>query len=718
MRGMRCRKALSAVSALLMLATVVIAQPTNDDCASATVLCNQVVENGTTISATAECGGADGDCTAAGTWAGCYDVQGSVWYQFETVPAGGTVTISIDIINSVNPTDSVNAVLIAAGTACDASTYTSVHCLSDTTGSFELTGTLTGNTVYYVQLANSADTGTVAGSNYTISASGPGMTPTFTETITPPECPGGSDGNAHVGTNFGTAPFQYAWSNGVSGQTTGGLSAGNYTVTVTDSAGCQAMDTITIVDPTPITVQFFAQDATCGLTDGAISAVASGAQPFDYSWSTGANTAAITNVAAGAYSITISDNDGCLLETVGFVNSTGGPTVTTTAIDVQCNGGSDGSAAATATGGNPPYTYAWNDPGNQTTVQANNLSAGEYVVVVTDGSGCVASASATVTEPELLTGTTTTTPETCTGADGTATVFPTGGTVPITYLWSNGAASFGAINLATGNYNVTITDANNCTETFLAVVDQQTEVGNLDLTPTETECDGATGTIISAASGGTFPYMYALDGGASTPVNTFGGLPIGTYSVEATDANGCTATNSATVTEPDRPDVVVVSENAPCEGGDGGTVEVTQVNAGEEPITYTIGDDSNTDGSFANVAPGISVLVATDANNCITEYPVSIVPTCLVPAPSFTPNGDGINDTWTIAGKEEFPRMEVFVYNRWGQRVFKNEGYLDPWNGKTLGVTQPTATYYYVIYYNANEGKKGGFIKGSVTIIR
>ena len=111
-------------------------------------------------------------------------------------------------------------------------------------------------------------------------------------------------------------------------------------------------------------------------------------------------------------------------------------------------------------------------------------------------------------------------------------------------------------------------------------------------------------------------------------------------------------------------------------------------------------------------------MVVTDANNCTTEYPVSIVPACLNPNEALTPNGDGFNDTWTIVGSNLFPRIEVFVYNRWGQRVFHDQGYLDEWDGKSAGVTLPTATYYYIIYYDADEGKSGGFLKGSVTIIR
>lgn len=718
MIGHQARKLVSVCIALLVFFTAALAQPSNDDCAGASVLCNGVTVNGSTVGATEECGGADSDCMAAGAWAGCYDVQGSVWFQFETVPGGGSVSIDISTLNSANPTDHINVVLLAASQPCNPGTYNAVSCLADTVGSFTLSGNLAGNTAYLVQVANTIDSVAGSGTNFSISASGPGMTPAFTETVTPPSCPGTPDGSAHVGTNFGIAPYNYQWSNGVSGQTTGGLTPGSYTVTVTDSVGCEATHTITVTEQNPISVQFFAQPATCGMADGAVSAQATGAQPFAYAWSTGANTQAITGLTAGTYTLTLSDANGCLFDTAAVIDNTGGPSLTVSTTDATCPGNADGSASVTATGGTTPYTYTWSDPASQTTVQAINLAEGTYFVTVEDASGCQSVGTANVGAPPPLTTTSTSTPETCTGADGTASTIPAGGTGPYTFAWTNNETTQQITGLVQGNYGVTITDANGCTVFEQTVVGQQTQVNNLELVPEPTGCDEATGSITANAIGGTFPYAYALDGAAAQLSNQFTGLPLGTYSVEVTDANGCTATQSTVIVEPERPEVTYQTTNAPCEGNEGGTVQVVDVIEGQEPMTYTIGSSSNTNGNFTNVPAGNTIMSVTDANNCTSEFPVVVFPACLTPAASFTPNGDGINDTWSINGANLFPSIEIFVYNRWGQRVFHRNGYPNEWNGKSKGVLLAASTYYYVIYYDSSQGKSGGFIKGSVTIIR
>ncbi len=281
---------------------------------------------------------------------------------------------------------------------------------------------------------------------------------------------GASDGSATV--SAATAGnYSYSWSNGATTATATGLAAGSYTVTVTDMTSmCTDMITVVIgnvnaptITSTPVT------NVSCpGGMNGTAGAVASGGTgTLSYMWSTGGTTANITGLAAGTYTVTVTDMNNCQTSSTVTVTQPDSVNANPTVTDVLCNGDMNGSIALNPSGGTPGYNYAWSTGGMGSAIL--NVGAGSYSVTIADGNNCVSMFNIDVNEPAVLTGAVSMTPDDGTGS-GTATVLPAGGTAPYNVLWSTGSTSNFLTGLSGGTYTVTVTDANNCTVTEMITV--------------------------------------------------------------------------------------------------------------------------------------------------------------------------------------------------------------------------------------------------------
>lgn len=357
--------------------------------------------------------------------------------------------------------------------------------------------------------------------------------------------------------------------------------------------------------------------------------VTGGTAPFTYLWDNGATTATASTLAAGTYNVTVTDANGCNFTTAATVTE---PTVLTAsaALDanVSCNGGSDGGATVTGTGGTAPYAYAWSN--GATTASISGVTAGTYTVAINDANGCVAVASVSITEPTALVASTTLDANiSCNGlSDGGATANATGGTAPYTYAWDNGATTASILGVVAGTYTVTVTDANGCTATSSITITEPAVLTASTSVDANVSCNGLSdGGATVSATGGTAPYTYAWDNGATTA--SISGVVAGTYAVTITDANACTATSSATITEPA---VLIASTavdaNISCNGGaDGGAT--ASVTGGTAPYTYAW-DNGATTTSITGVVAGTYVVTVTDANGCTATSSVTITePTAL-----------------------------------------------------------------------------------------
>uniref|UniRef100_UPI0025D4D18C T9SS type A sorting domain-containing protein n=1 Tax=uncultured Chryseobacterium sp. TaxID=259322 RepID=UPI0025D4D18C len=221
---------------------------------------------------------------------------------------------------------------------------------------------------------------------------------------------------------------------------------------------------------------------------------------------------------------------------------------TTVVTNVACNGASNGAINLTPAGGTAPYTFNWG--GGITTEDRTGLAAGTYTVIITDANGCTATVNATVTQPaSAVSGTTVVTNVACNGAsNGAINLTPAGGTAPYTFNWDSGITTEDRTGLAAGTYTVIITDANGCTATVNATVTQPT-VLSASTSQTNIACNGgSTGTATISVAGGTAPYTYSWSPSGGTGA-TASGLSAGTYTVNVTDANGCTLTRTFTITQ-------------------------------------------------------------------------------------------------------------------------------------------------------------------------
>ncbi len=444
-------------------------------------------------------------------------------------------------------------------------------------------------------------------------------------------CHGSNDGMAWVNNiSGGTSPYAVQWSNGVSGQDTiSGLSAGSYTVSVTDDSGCVMMDTVTIDEPDSLVVTFIdSSNVSCnGGSDGwAQFDITGGTTPYVVQSNATANDSVLTNLSAGSHTVKILDDNGCVDSAT--ITLTEPPALISnidTIIDVKCFGDSTGSVTASSSGGTPPYSYEWDDPANQSGATASSLPAGNYTVTITDDSGCITTDSATIVQPDSFkVDFTVLEPVSCYGASDAMVLASIGGdTTTHSFSWSTGTGAIGT-GLDAGTHEVTVTtDSSGCQQTANVTLSQPDSV-SLTTTSNPVNCNGGSdGSVSASASGGNGPpFIYVWNTGDSA--SSVNGLSAGTYEVTAIDTNGCNATSSISISEPAPLDLSTTATPLSCAGGSDGSASVT-VSGGTSPYNYAWNDPSGQTSSTADgLTAGTYQVTVTDANNCVDSASVTV----------------------------------------------------------------------------------------------
>lgn len=327
--------------------------------------------------------------------------------------------------------------------------------------------------------------------------------------------------------------------------------------------------------------------------------------------------------------------------------------VTTSAVNVKCNGSKTGTATAAATGGTPPYIYSWNSTPVQTTVTATGLGAGSYTVTVKDSKGSTSTAVAVISEPTAIT--ITTSPvgaSSCTASDGSVSATISGGTSPYTYSWNNGKTTSSINGLTTGTYTLTVTDANNCKQSATAFVSCPSATLMVNVNHVDVTCFGGNdGSATAIASGGTPPYTYSWNTIPVQTTQTATNLPAGTYTVTVKDAN-TTKTASVTIASPAvlQP-VLTVGNVSSCLANDG-SITAT-ISGGTSPYVFSWSNGSMSP-TITGLAMGSYTLTITDANNCKKTASASVSFAGATPIGVSTPLLEGFEtsanlpDGWTL----------------------------------------------------------------------
>ncbi|MDB4062098.1 gliding motility-associated C-terminal domain-containing protein [Vicingaceae bacterium] len=545
-----------------------------------------------------------------------------------------------------------------------------------------------------------------------------------------------ANGSILLNVTGGQPPYSYNWFTATIVDTNfiNNRAAGLYPVNVTDANGCIQSTTIAINNtgiptlPTPT-----GTDVTCfGQCDGSLISNISGV-PVDFRWLDAQrnsmaplNTDVINSVCAGDYFIEIITNpQGCKSYVPVTIKAPDSITLTSNIIkDISCNGDCNGQVFVNTRGGDILYTYSWDDPNNQTEILASGLCADVYTVTATDANGCMATTSITLTDPLLLTLSTSNTNLVC-SSDCNATAISTvnGGSVPYTFSWSGGQTVANPTDLCFGMNILTVTDARSCivTDTILVsaidtVIAESLGQANL--------CDGdlvnLSGTITGSSITSFGWYLADTTTLLTTTLDTSFVRPIGNYTYYLNATSGtCSDTARIDVTIAPNPLVNLASEIR--RFGD----EVIVIELGNEDPSYTylwnpgtnLDDSTKAEPTTLTEENRTYTLLVTDTNGCTFTDSILVVYSPDIEVPSgFTPNSDGNNDVWNIQPLEKYPNASVQIYNRWGQLLYEQQnGYSVPWDGKYEGKELPIGTYYYIINLKDSAAEP---LTGPITIIR
>jgi len=497
-------------------------------------------------------------------------------------------------------------------------------------------------------------------------------------------CPSFDDGSFTVTVDEGTAPYQFSWNtvpisgpnsapvvignNGGSG-TVSNLAAGSYQVTITDSSLPTAqtvVDTIDVLAGPVLGITIRDTIPTCfGFSNGSLAFVPTSdglpienpGPDYTFTWSTPngvpdpGNTNYISGIPAGSYGITVTDPAGC--QEIALIPLGQPPALrvldaNTFITDASCTGGQDGLITITASGGTTDdgnYTFEWS---TGLTIQAStttlsNLNPGQYCVTVTDDNGCTTEECYTVGAIKILSLNPLVTDVLCNG-DATGEIFVSGTTTgapadePYSFVWSanapvpNSTATTSEITgLIAGMYSVTMTDASmagcQVIDTFEVSQPEPLVLQVIDF-DNETCIVGSDGSITLGVSGGTAPYSYSWSHDMMLMDSIATGLPAGNYTIDVTDANGCTGQISQVISAPTPPTIVTLDDaSVSCADDEDGSLQVFASPAPGTTITSIAWDNGGMGNVITNLSPGTYIVTVTADNFCTT------VDTALVTSP-------------------------------------------------------------------------------------
>jgi len=608
---------------------------------------------------------ADGSITVAGNGGVApyrYSINGGPYQPAVTFSglARGEYVIRVVDANDCEALTPPISIFASPQISIQNSSITTVDCFGNRTGGVNIT-VAGGIPPYSYRWSNGATTPNVTGlgaGNVSVTitdALGCRLTQTFdiptnsglmvSETINQPSCNGASNGSIVVNVRGGEAPYTYLWSNGTTNRDLSGAEAGRYTLTVTDRLGCAVSENYDITEPSAIDLGMpMVSNVSCnGGNDGRITLMVSGGTaPYGYAWSNGANTSSIENLAAGNYTVSVNDANGCSTSSL-LVTVTEPLSLDATLAaggDLSCFEAFDGSIIVDNTiGGTEPYSYSISLNGQEIASNGsgvfNGLASGSYTVTVRDANGCSFTTTRTLTQPNQIIGTVNFKANiACFGlTDGKIYITASGGTGSnegFLYSLNNPLGPYSTVNtfdgLTKGVQTIYIRDlGNNC---VAAVREEIFEPTKLRFTSTpeisNISCEGLpTATITARAEGGTtlnasgefVPYQFKVNNGPFGTSNVFSNLAPGNYIVVVRDHNLCTDTARVRIDAGLNARLTVTPTS--CFGGNDGSIVVEGL-GGRAPYTYSLnGSAFSSNNRFTGLAAGTYQVRAMDAKGCM-----------------------------------------------------------------------------------------------------
>jgi len=631
-------------------------------------------------------------------------------------------------------------------------------------------------------------------------------------------CSHAEKGHIILDVQGGVAPYTYRWNTLQTTKDRTDLYSGTYTVVITDAVGTDHTERIVVQPPYPLILNPVEKtDASCSSgKDGSakISVKVGRGEPYKVTWSNGlTDTWEATNLEPGFYSVTVADKFNCDVTTTFEIKAASeGMQVSESIQDLGCSGQSNGSINLSVKGGQAPYTYTWSN--GSTSEDLNNITAGDYSVIIKDLTGCSFQASYSVKAATQMGVKETIQPESCAGAgNGAIQVNVQGGTAPYTYKWSNGQNTSRLTDVNAGDYSLTVTDAIGCTveKKFALGTDSALEIEILD--QTNSECAGSSaGSIHLAIKGASGKYTTKWSDDPSAGLNREN-LPAGTYHLSVSDESGCNVSKSFAIEEAKALQArIETTLDVDCAIGAITGVAWVSIQGGMQPyqISWSSGEESTREINFHS--SGSLKVRVTDALGCTSQTEVRVnfpsqinksgrldfdyrkleissepevqvdeeiifesvisddfigwewsfgdgnaskdkdpihifqasgmfevtltaydiygcssiekniiqvnTPLEFITIPNaFTPNGDGLNDTF-IPKLRAVTTFSMDIFNTWGEKMYSVSGLESKgWDGIYQGQISPPGNYLYQITYTSRDGEQ--FTRtGGVTLIR
>lgn len=496
----------------------------------------------------------------------------------------------------------------------------------------------------------------------------------------------------------------YHWNSGAKNQILYIDSSGIYSVKITDTNGCQNEDTIQIAFIKPLPVSLGEDTVIC---ENTIIRLDAGVDADKYQWSNGDTTRFIQVKNPATYFITAIDTNGCSATDSINVSLFPSPHIEKVVTkSPSCYGMHNANIHIT---GNTGQIYSINDSVFSSSGMFSGLKAGGYELYIKDSNQCVSLYDTIrILQPTKLQVEVNSRNAACFGENsGSIIAKAKGGNGDYVFSLNNIENKIGIFdNLSAGRYRITVSDAKSCMSDTLIQINEPEKIAIHSVKHSDLQCFGdKSGFIMIDATGGIHPLFYSIDGGENFKQNNgqFSELQRGVFQVVIKDNNQCVYFGDTVILN-QPPEIKIDSleaQGVSCNGIPDGSLTIT-ASGGTGNLLFTLNDSlAQYQSHFIDLPAGWYLLQISDNNNCSVYDTISVENSdefCLDIPSAFSPNGDGINDTWQIDGLQYFPNAIIEIYDRWSNMIFRSEGTYKPWNGRLNGKKLANDSFYYAIF--------------------